>query len=228
MILDKKKYMKQWRKDNAKHIKKYTKKWNRDNPNYGEQFRKSHPDYHKEYYKEYGKDYHKRYYQNNSSTKKEYAKQYYQNNLGYYKEYNEQYRKDNFVKIKNAKNEYTKNRCKTDLKFHLNCRMKNAIWKSLKSKKAGRHWESLVGYTCEDLIKRLKRTMPKNYCWQDYMEGKLHIDHIIPKSVFNFTKSGHIGFQKCWALKNLQLLPAKENISKSNKLARPFQFAFQI
>ena len=177
MVLDKKRYMKQWRKDNAKHIKEYTKKWNKDNPN---------------------------------------------------REYMKQYKEDNREKLNKQKREYEKNKCKIDLKYHLNCRMKNAIWKSLRGNKTGNHWEDLVGYTCEDLIKRLKKTMPKNCCWQNYMEGKLHIDHIIPKSVFNFTKSGHIGFQKCWALKNLQLLPAKENISKNNKLTRPFQLAFQI
>jgi len=70
--------------------------------------------------------------------------------------------------------------------------------------------------------------MPKGYCWQDFLEGKLHIDHKIPISAFNFTKSEHIDFKRCWALSNLQLLPARENIIKSNHLSKPFQPALKI
>jgi len=92
-----------------------------------------------------------------------------------------------------------------------------------KGSKNGRCWETLVGYTVDQLIKRLKKTLPKGYIWQDYLDGKLHIDHIIPKSVFNFTKYTQIDFRKCWALKNLQLLPAEENLIKGAKLKQPFQ-----
>lgn len=102
------------------------------------------------------------------------------------------------------------------------------IWKALKGNKAGRHWEDLVGYKLNDLIKRLKNTMPKDYCWQDFMEGRLHIDHIIPKSAFNYTNTEHIDFKRCWSLDNLRLLPAKENLIKHNKLYKPFQPALAI
>jgi len=103
-----------------------------------------------------------------------------------------------------------------------------AIWLSLKGNKAGKHWENLVGYTLKDLVKHLKKTMPKGYNWKDVLNGKLHIDHIIPKSVFNFTKPRHIDFQNCWALSNLQLLPARENMLKHDKLTKPFQPALML
>jgi len=106
--------------------------------------------------------------------------------------------------------------------------MKTAIRLSLQNNKAGRHWETLVGYTLADLIKRLKRTMPKGYNWNDFLEGSLHIDHIIPINAHNFSQYNHIDFQNCWALNNLQLLPAKKNLMKSNKLYRPFQPALQL
>ncbi|GAI61384.1 unnamed protein product, partial [marine sediment metagenome] len=38
----------------------------------------------------------------------------------------------------------------------------------------------------------------------------------------------HIDFKRCWALENLRLLPAKENMVKHNKLDRPFQPALRI
>lgn len=137
---------------------------------------------------------------------------------------NRQYRENNREKINN----YEKNRRKTDLKYNLNCRIKLGIYESLQGNKAGRHWEDLIGYTLEDLIKRLKKTMPKGYTWQDFLNGKLHIDHKIPKKAFNFTKPEHPDFRRCWALKNLQLLPVEENLSKGSKLSKSFQPALKI
>ena len=125
-------------------------------------------------------------------------------------------------------NFYMKNRYKIDLKFNLNLRISIIIWHSLKGNKAGRRWESLVGYTLSDLIKRLNKTMPEGYTWQDYLTGKLQVDHIIPRSVFNFTRPEHTDFKRCWALNNLRLLPARENSIKSNHLKKPFQPALKI
>ena len=106
--------------------------------------------------------------------------------------------------------------------------MLSGIGISIKGNKNGRHWETLIGYKLNDLIKHLKSTMSKGYTWQNYLEGKLHIDHKIPISVFNFSKPEHPDFRRCWALSNLQLLPAKENIVKRDKLTKPFQPALQI
>jgi len=129
---------------------------------------------------------------------------------------------------RNRKNSYSKNRYKIDLKFNLNSKIGIIIWHSLKGNKAGRGWESLVGYTLSDLIKRLNETMPVGYTWQDYLNGDLQIDHIIPRSAFNFTKPEHTDFRRCWALENLRLLPAKENMIKHDRLDRPFQPALKI
>lgn len=192
--------------------------------------------YHKKYMKQYRaegrekinkqrvKAWYEKYYETNKNKIIERHKQYFQKNKKFLNEYSKQWRKDN----PDYYNHYFKNRRKTDLKFNLNEKIKTEIRKSLKGNKKGRHWESLVGYTLNDLIKRLNKTMPKGYTWQDYLKGELHIDHIIPKSVFNFTKPEHIDFKRCWALKNLRLLPIKENLSKSNKLIRPFQPALKI
>lgn len=108
-------------------------------------------------------------------------------------------------------------------KGRLRYKISVSIGAALKGNKAGRHWEDIVGYTLGQLYRRLRYTMPKGYEWQDYLDGKLHIDHKIPVSVFNFEKPEDIDFQKCFALKNLQLLPALENIIKSNKLDKHFQ-----
>ena len=123
---------------------------------------------------------------------------------------------------------YQSYRYKTDIKFKLSRNISRQIRRTLKIYKKSKHWEELLGYTCCDLKNHLQKTMPKGYTWQDFLDGKLHIDHIIPISVFNFTKPEHIDFKRCWALSNLQLLPARENIIKSNKLSQPFQPALKL
>jgi hypothetical protein len=155
----------------------------------------------------------------NKDKIKKYNKQWKENN----KEYNKQYQINNYKKIREWNNQYRNTKRKINLKFNLNRKISTAIWYSLKGNKAGRHWETLVGYTLNDLIKRLKKTIPKNYTWNDYLQGKLHIDHIIPVTAFNFKKPEHIDFGRCWSLDNLQLLPARENLIKSNHLIKPFQ-----
>jgi hypothetical protein len=137
-----------------------------------------------------------------------------------------QYCKDNDLHYrKEFINRYYLQRRKIDLKFNLNGRISVAMGHSLKGNKAGRHWEDLVGYTLDDLLKRLKKTMPQGYNWQNYLDGELHIDHIIPISAFNFTKTEHIDFKRCWALGNLRLLLAMKNWKKHAKLDKPFQRA---
>ena len=148
------------------------------------------------------------------------SKEYYRNN----KERIREYKRKNREYI----NQYARNKRKIDIKSNLVNRISRAIRFTLKDGKKGEHWEDLVGYTCNDLIKHLQKTMPIGYTWDDFLEGKLHIDHIIPVSVFNFTKPEHTDFKRCWALENLQLLPAKENISKQNKLYKPFQPALKV
>jgi len=138
------------------------------------------------------------------------------------------YRYNYNKKILKYYNKYQSERLKTDIKFRLNRNVGRLIRKNLKGNKAGRRWESLVNYTLNDLIKKLKKTLPKGYIWQDYLIGKLHIDHIIPISAFNFTRPEHTDFKRCWALSNLRLLPAKENLIKHNHLIRPFQPALKI
>ena len=211
-------YMKQWRKDHPEYDKteyikrvKYKRKWKKDNADkmksYRKKWNKKNPGYQKKYQEKYQRKYEK---------------------VKYKKEYSEKYRKDNIRKIRKYRREYENMRRKIDLKFKLNSNFTRAVAKSLKGHKNGRRWEILVGYSCNDLIKHLRKTMPKGYCWNDYLQGKLHVDHKIPKSVFNFSKPEHADFKKCWALKNLQLLPANENLVKHNKLQKPFQPSLKI
>lgn len=100
-------------------------------------------------------------------------------------------------------------------------RMSWAIYNAIKGKKAGREWEALVGYTLADLMVHLERLFLPGMTWENI--GQWHIDHVIPKSAFNYSDPAHIDFRRCWAMDNLQPLWALDNLRKSAKLARPFQ-----
>ena len=222
-MFDKKSYQKKWRENNPEKVKYYEK--------------------HRKERKQYIKEYNKKYYLENKVQHLEKMKEYVLKNKKEVEDYKRKWSKDNSKKIvkkvkiwreqnpekyKKQAREYISKLYHTDLKYNLNYRMSIAIGRSLKGNKNGKHWEVLVGYSMLDLKRHLQKTIPKGYTWQEYLEGKLHIDHIIPKNAFEFTKPEDINFKKCWALVNLRLLPAKENIRKSNKIIKPFQQLLKI
>ncbi len=164
-------------------------------------------------------------YIRNPENKKKYQKQYYIKNrerlLEQSKQYNKKYKKKNANNIREYHRIYKKERRKTDLKYNLNRKVSYSVYKSLKRNKAGRKWEILIGYTLNKLIKHLKSTIPEGYIWQDYLKGKLHIDHIIPMKAFVFTKPEDREFKQCWSLCNLRLLPAHKNLQKNSNFDNP-------
>jgi len=126
-----------------------------------------------------------------------------------------------YEKNKERIRKYTNRKYHNDKKYNLNNRISRAIRKSLRGNKRGKHWEDLVGYTVEQLIKSLQEKFKNGMGWNNM--GKWHIDHKIPISAFNFKSPFDIDFKKCWNLKNLQPLWSLENIKKSNKLEKSHQ-----
>ena len=73
-------------------------------------------------------------------------------------------------------------------------------------------------YTQEEFVRHLLSTLPAGYTEADACDGnKLHIDHIRPVSSFNLTGNVDDEFKACWALENLRLLPARDNMVKGAK-----------
>ena len=105
----------------------------------------------------------------------------------------------------------------------LNSSMSGMVCQSIKDNKNGRHWESLVGYTLDDLMKHIEKQFQPGMTWENRGRNGWHVDHKIPVSVFNFTHPEHPDFKRCWELKNLQPLWAKENLKKGAKLEKHFQ-----
>ena len=106
-------------------------------------------------------------------------------------------------------------------KIRLRNNISRQIGLALKGNKKGYHWESLVGYTLDELRKHLEKQFESGMTWENY--GQWHIDHEIPVSAFNFSKPEHIDFKRCFALKNLRPLWKHENLSKWKTLIKPFQ-----
>ncbi len=116
--------------------------------------------------------------------------------------------------------DYQANRLKTDGRFRLDRNISRSIRRALKNsiKNKENHWKIILGYTIRELKARLISTIPEGYTWQDYVDGRLELDHKKPIRVYKYSKTTHIGFRKAWDLDNLRLLPKKINRIKGGSL----------
>jgi hypothetical protein len=138
------------------------------------------------------------------------------------KEKRRQYYNKNKTKLMASTMKWQKEKYKSDPTYRLNIRIRNSIGKHLRGEKCGRHWEDLVGWTINDLQKHITKQLRDGMTWDNY-GSYWHIDHKVPVAAHNFKTEKDIDFKKCWSLKNLQPLEAKENLSKNDKLERAFQ-----
>jgi len=148
--------------------------------------------------------------------RREAVKRYYKTDKG--KLYKKEYRSTEEYKKKHREymRGYLNKRYREDIRFRLNILMGNNILKALKKNKGGRHWESLVGYTIDELKSHLESMFTDEMNWENH--GRVwHIDHIKPKSWFKFNSNEDEEFQQCWSLDNLQPLLTEDNLRKNNK-----------
>ena len=102
-------------------------------------------------------------------------------------------------------------------KWLIHSRMSSLVFQYLKRrriKKERLSWETIVGYTVEQLIDHLKQTVPAGYTWDDYLKGTLELDHIVPVNSFDFKSVRDQAFARCWAMSNLRLLTREENLKR--------------
>jgi hypothetical protein len=106
--------------------------------------------------------------------------------------------------------------------------IRQAINDGLNGKKNRRHWETLVGYTLENLMKHLEKQFTEGMSWDNYGKRGWHLDHILPRACFYFTEVTDLDFKRCWALTNLQPLWWRDNIIKNAKITKPFQPSLEL
>jgi len=198
-------------KDSVK-AKEYSKKYHREHPEkkkkYNEKYRKNNA----EKIREYRREYDKKYYRKHPQKIKECVKKHYEKYIKQERERSRKYQKEHPEKAR----ERNEKRLGT-LKGKIDSRMSNAIWKALKGNKKGRKWESLVGYTVDQLKQHIQKQFTKGMNWTRFKKGEIHIHHDVPKSYFNCTSTDDPLFKECWVLHNLKPLWAKDNISKGDR-----------
>ena len=228
--VDKKEYLKQWRKKNKKKISEYRKSTKGKLAN-----KKAQQKYFKS---EKGKEALKKYIKSNKGKKaqKEYQKKYYKTDKwnDYKKEYNKEYRKSVVGKLSNktaqkkyfssvkgrkaisrgAKNYYEKNKNNPDFKLIKNLRKRLGIFLKSKGMKKNSRMVELLGCSKSFLKDYLENKFKNGMSWKNY--GKWHVDHIYPLSKFNFDNPNSL--KKACHYSNLQPLWAIDNIKKKNKI----------
>lgn len=115
-----------------------------------------------------------------------------------------------------------------NLKVRLSSNIANKINQTLRYGKNGHHWQSLVGFTIQDLIRHLEKQFTGGMGWGNYGVFGWHIDHKIPIAAFNFESPEDIDFRRCWSLRNLQPLWALDNEIKGASISGSFQLGLGI
>jgi hypothetical protein len=168
------------------------------------------------------REHQKKWYKTHSIEQKKASKEWYEAHPIEAKEARKKWCKENPDKRK-AIQKRSDTKIRSTEKGKLSGRIRVRIRESLRRIKAGRHWETLVGFTVEQLKTHIEKQFKDGMSWELFMQGKIHIDHKIPKSVFNYNSPDDIDFKHCWALSNLQPMWAFDNRVKYNKLEAPFQ-----
>ena len=181
-----------------KYFRGYMRQWRKDNP-------------------EKSRNSCKKWASQNKEHKKIYNLNYYLENREKILKQSKEYHQKNREKDQRNKRKYYYSKERKDVKYRIDKSISRSINRGLNGGKAGRKWETLVGYTCQDLTEHLEKQFDENMSWENY-GSYWEIDHIRPKSLFHFDNSEDIEFKECWALENLQPLEKTINKKKGNKL----------
>lgn len=156
----------------------------------------------------------KEYQKNNNKPPKKYQK----NDEGHQKKYYQ----DNRERLIANQKIYIYERLTKDEEFKLKTRLRSRILNALKTKgvKTYKRTKELIGceilFLKEYLISNFFKKTQTKVSLTDVSRYGLHIDHIIPCDAFDLTNPEEQ--KKCFHYANLQLLPAAENLKKSNKM----------
>lgn len=139
------------------------------------------------------------------------------------------YRKNNIEKVRESakkwakenrdkQREYANYRYKNDVKFNLTIKLRRRLFMSLKRAKASKKNYTIKLLGCDLLFFKsyIESKFTDNMSWEDVLNGKIHIDHIIPCSYFNLENKEEQ--ERCFNYSNLQPLWALDNLIKSNKV----------
>lgn len=132
------------------------------------------------------------------------AKKYYWEHLEKYKAYEQTEARKQSRKLQDMKR--SKN-----VFYRINKAFAQGMRHSLKSNKAGQHWEDLIPYTLQQVREHLESQFTPSMSWDNY-GTYWEIDHIIPQNLFNIQSPEDKEFKICWSLANLR--PLKKSLNR--------------
>ncbi len=100
-----------------------------------------------------------------------------------------------------------------DPAWSVSAHMRTLMHRALGKGKAGKSWRTFVDYSLEELIAHLERQFLPGMTWAN--RGTWHIDHIVPRSSFQYESAEDPEFKRAWALSNLRPIWALDNIRKN-------------
>ena len=115
--------------------------------------------------------------------------------------------------MKEYQRKWFKNKRQTDVAYRISMHFSVLMHRALGKAKAGRSWKTFVDYTLEELMSHLERQFLPGMTWEN--KGEWHIDHIVPRSSFEYESPDDPEFKQAWALTNLRPLWAIDNIRKN-------------
>lgn len=180
--------VKRYAEDNKEAIKARAKKYREDNKEKISEGKKKCYEAKKDQYKEKNREYRRI----NEKTIKEYSKEY---------------RRKNRERLSKKSTEHTRKKRKEDPLFRLKMQLNHRIRQSVTNKY--KNTKDIVGLEMKDLVEYLTKDLPNDFSWRDY-----HIDHICPCSQATTEEE----LYKLQHFSNLRLVPAEDNLKKSNKL----------
>jgi hypothetical protein len=166
----------------------------------------------------YCREQRRRDYQKNKEKENAQSRAYHERNKQTINARHIEYNKTHKDSIKTARNKRYHTKLKKDKRFKLDGTFSNAIRKELRRRKLKKEeqWETILGYNIEQLMAHLESKFDETMTWDNY-GTYWHIDHVRPKTWFNYESINDETFKECWALSNLQPLEAKKNSQKGNR-----------
>ena len=146
----------------------------------------------------------KLHYQQNKEKRIIYQRNYELENVEKVREYNKKHYLENKEKYKKTSKEWIKNKYRIDEDFRIETKLKLQIIKYLNQHQNLTKIPKLLGYNIQEFIKKVG-SPNKGY----------DIDHKVPLSWF---KKG-TPIDIIWDLRNLHIIPSKENRSKGNRFS---------
>lgn len=118
-----------------------------------------------------------------------------------------------------ANQKRVRDRIRATVRGKIDHRMEVMVRKSLGVVKNGRKWTELLGYTPSDLRDHLRSKFTEGMTWEAFCRGEIEIDHIRPKTWFEYSSPTDSAFLECWALSNLRPLWSRDNKVKGNRFS---------